>query len=444
MDDSQEIKKKRQTLYEEIWAEPMTTVAVRYGLSDNGLRKRCKTLNIPWPPNGYWAKVKAGKPIPDRPSLPSYNETILSYENQGDESSAPNVQAKKKKGVLELLDLEELTVEQLEKMHGFDLLAPGSLEILINWCNGLTVPGRIQDYDELISKHKSEMEYREERDKEYPFRAEGIKFWNPLEKVKERDNEPIIPINVSDSQRNRAYRIVDTLLKAFRELKGSISIDRGDKDNISIILLGTTISFDLCEHKSKRRFLADQKTEFKPLYEMAFDGRLQINWQIYRGRHYHYNYEKESSDSLSYMDTSEMRLENQIQTMIIELYKQCCDNELLNKLNYKKWVLEYEREKEEQQDKELKEEQQKREQKKQAHKNSLIDDIPAHAEKWFRHEHLSRYANELEARLVTYEDEETVRLLKEYIQMVRKNAERSNPLNHILREMRIIELQEDS
>ena len=300
------------------------------------------------------------------------------------------------------------------------------------------MPGRIQDYDDLISKHKSEMEYREERDKEYPFRAEGIKLWKPLEKVKDRDNEPVIPINVSNSQRNRAYRIVDTLLKAFRELKGSISIDRGDRDNISITLLSTAISFDLCECKSKRRYLADQKTEFKPSYEMVFDGRLKINWQIYKGRHYHYDSEKAPSSFLTYMDAGDNRLENNIPLMMTELYKQCCDHEIVDHLNRKKWVLECEREKEEQQAKELREEQQKREQKRQMHINSLINDIPAHADRWFRHEHLSRYANELEARLVNYEDAETVQLLKEYIRLVRENADKSNPLNHILREMRII------
>ena len=136
MDESQGIKKMRQTLYEEIWAEPMTTVAVRYGLSDNGLRKRCKALNIPLPPIGYWAKVKAGKPVPDRPSLPPYDETILGYESQGDESSNLQVQAKKKRGILELLDLEELTVEQLENMRGFDLLGPwliGDFYKLVQW-----------------------------------------------------------------------------------------------------------------------------------------------------------------------------------------------------------------------------------------------------------------------------------------------------------------------
>lgn len=37
------MKIKRQELYNLVWAEPMTTICKRYGLSDNGLRKHCKT-----------------------------------------------------------------------------------------------------------------------------------------------------------------------------------------------------------------------------------------------------------------------------------------------------------------------------------------------------------------------------------------------------------------
>ena len=35
---------KREALYNEVWSEPVTTVANRYDMSDNGLRKHCKLL----------------------------------------------------------------------------------------------------------------------------------------------------------------------------------------------------------------------------------------------------------------------------------------------------------------------------------------------------------------------------------------------------------------
>jgi hypothetical protein len=48
---------ERHALYAEIWAEPMTSVAKRYGLSDVGLRKICLKLDVPLPPRGYWARL---------------------------------------------------------------------------------------------------------------------------------------------------------------------------------------------------------------------------------------------------------------------------------------------------------------------------------------------------------------------------------------------------
>ena len=61
----------RERLYEEVWLEPVLTVAKKYGLSDVGLSKVCKKLNIPRPGVGYWAKKAAGKPVGKPPPLPA-------------------------------------------------------------------------------------------------------------------------------------------------------------------------------------------------------------------------------------------------------------------------------------------------------------------------------------------------------------------------------------
>jgi hypothetical protein len=62
----------RATLLEEVWSEPVQAVAPRYGLSDVGLKKLCTRLQIPTPPRGHWAKVKAGKRVSPRPKLREY------------------------------------------------------------------------------------------------------------------------------------------------------------------------------------------------------------------------------------------------------------------------------------------------------------------------------------------------------------------------------------
>lgn len=63
----------RAQLLDEVWAEPVTLVAPRYGLSDVGLKKLCRRLQVPTPARGHWAKVKSGRSIPPKPRLKAYN-----------------------------------------------------------------------------------------------------------------------------------------------------------------------------------------------------------------------------------------------------------------------------------------------------------------------------------------------------------------------------------
>ena len=40
---------------------------MQYGISENGLKKICVRLNVPYPPRGYWAKLGAGKSVRKAP-----------------------------------------------------------------------------------------------------------------------------------------------------------------------------------------------------------------------------------------------------------------------------------------------------------------------------------------------------------------------------------------
>lgn len=60
----------REQLYAECWAEPMTKVAARHGVSSSFLARVCDRMNVPRPPRGYWAKLAVGQILP-KPELPS-------------------------------------------------------------------------------------------------------------------------------------------------------------------------------------------------------------------------------------------------------------------------------------------------------------------------------------------------------------------------------------
>jgi hypothetical protein len=57
----------REKLYKEVWAKPVVEVAIQYGVSDVSIHKICKYLDVPVPPRGYWARVRAGAKIKKAP-----------------------------------------------------------------------------------------------------------------------------------------------------------------------------------------------------------------------------------------------------------------------------------------------------------------------------------------------------------------------------------------
>ena len=45
----------RQSLYDMVWTRPLTQVAQDFGICDVALAKRCRAVDVPVPPRGYWA-----------------------------------------------------------------------------------------------------------------------------------------------------------------------------------------------------------------------------------------------------------------------------------------------------------------------------------------------------------------------------------------------------
>lgn len=66
---------RRSELYDQVWSEPMQTVAKRYGVSGVALAKMCRKMRVPYPGRGYWAQIAAGKKS-RRPLLPTLTDGV--------------------------------------------------------------------------------------------------------------------------------------------------------------------------------------------------------------------------------------------------------------------------------------------------------------------------------------------------------------------------------
>lgn len=77
----------RQELYEKVSRFPLRKLAAEYRISDVGLAKVCRKLDIPLPGLGHWTKIAYGHAIL-RPPLPAM-ETVPALMRQVREPQAP-------------------------------------------------------------------------------------------------------------------------------------------------------------------------------------------------------------------------------------------------------------------------------------------------------------------------------------------------------------------
>ncbi len=74
------IEWNREKLYDQIWTSPLRTVSKEYGLSDVGLAKICKKLQIPRPGLGYWRRKECGFKV-NRLPLPAVKEKLTAVSH---------------------------------------------------------------------------------------------------------------------------------------------------------------------------------------------------------------------------------------------------------------------------------------------------------------------------------------------------------------------------
>lgn len=205
----------REALYNEIWTEPVTVVAKRYNISDSTLRKHCRRLGIPLPTSGYWSKLKTGKNVAKTP--------------------LPGVIGEAKKHVYNYVikyksELEKLNDNELVSDEDFNLLSDETIKFILDKCSMIQVKNQLRTPHILIHEHKEESKNR---------------------KI---SNKAILPINVSNTNIARAYRIMDSLINTLDDMEGPASVGKdGGKDIGAFIIMRTIFYFEVKEEIAKKR-----------------------------------------------------------------------------------------------------------------------------------------------------------------------------------------------
>lgn len=278
------IELTREQLYEQVWKEPMRVLAKRYGISDVGLAKACKRLNVPFPKLGYWSKLRHGKKV-RHPILPPISEGVLEKVE-----IIPKEPKKKPEVEPEFAAKVEAAIE-LEKLAENRIVAMESL-----------------DSPHLLVRRTSA----------------GFKGNKPDEKGcvhSGRDGK--FSAYVSPEMIPRILRILDALLKAIEKRGHRINVEKPQKDRNGyplpavpqIIVFEQTleISFREALKQKEKEFTAEEKAyrkKYPGLYrrtEYVLQPKGKLELHIYGER----------VGSQTWRDTEQSRLEDRLNEIMV-------------------------------------------------------------------------------------------------------------------------------
>ena len=195
---------ERETLYKEIWAEPVSTVSARYGLSDAGLRKICKRLGVPMPRLGYWSKVAAGK----QPRV-----TPLPSVFQGDTRYVRRVY------VDQDTPERDKRIAKLLTQHASAISIRAVIQPSLDSCHPL-----VRRTGKRMARRKS--------DSRHLLRANG---------------GDVFEVAVSEPLKDRALRLLDAVLAAMLAAGGRLEPAGKDSEQLNIRILGEPIGMRIAE-----------------------------------------------------------------------------------------------------------------------------------------------------------------------------------------------------
>lgn len=248
---------KRESLFEQVWTEPVTKVAKRYGLSDVGLAKVCKRYDIPLPGRGYWRQVEKGC-APSRPSLPKLEEN-------------------RRAGIF--TDPEQI-IFRVPKTNTPGQQLPEAAE----------VSPRIQAESDPVNK----ITVSAELESPHPYiklTKAALREARTDERSVLRPRAPCVDIRVSKSTIDRAFRIMDAILKSAVARGYNLSLEKtyhnGEKSDevvTYVIILGEKLEIgleEIIERTDHRPTEAEKKKQGKyswytpwPKYDFIQTGRL--------------------------------------------------------------------------------------------------------------------------------------------------------------------------
>lgn len=298
----------REELYEQVWSEPMQTLARKYGMSDRGLAKNCAHMRVPVPGRGYWAKKAVGN-APARTLLPQLppnssltpSDITLTIVSRSESSSEPEGDAVKAAPPLP---------EPVALQVAFEAEPKNRIAVRAT----LHAPHRLTQ--RTIESLDADARHREQDWQHKP--------------------EPRLAIDVSKPHFKRAIRIMDALVKAFDRREWKVSVTRHHDEykrryDTSVVVLGHHIDVGIRE--------PEQRVRNTPTAADAGKSDRQLGWHRERTGHLALTIFQGDGDHVEreIVETDDAPLETRLNDFMIDLVTVAHRRDELHRQRAEEW-----------------------------------------------------------------------------------------------------------
>lgn len=276
----------REKLYEEVWEKPVVQVAAAYGVSDVMIHKICKSLDIPVPPRGYWARVRAGEKI-KKAHLPA------------------------KEGANQIVGYKTYKETKVIKEQSLDFLPEDKRQKV------LLIAEQIRLTDDKEKLHKKIREYHTK-----------VREWNKNDRKEEKAQKgfknystspPFLAGVISSVTLPRIHRILDTLYRQIEMLGGTVN------DDLSLTIRNENVTLKIFEGQDEvKHELTRQEAQELVVYEDAIRHKKWASKPNIRKYDYIFNGKLKISilNNKYFRDSEKVKIESRLGYMLIDLYEQ--------------------------------------------------------------------------------------------------------------------------
>lgn len=289
---------EREKIYNEVWTEPVIKVAQRYNLSDNGLRKKCRKYWIPLPYPGYWAKIYAGHVDVPKAKLPEVRGELRNLVTNYILKLRP--------------EIERISDEDLLDLRTLIVFTDETNSIIKKICDELVLQDQLRKPHPMIQDYKSEIAYRIKRDQTLS-KAKANSDYYQLAKSKFRADRLTLPIFVSESNLDRALKIMNSVITAIENFEGFTHNSHfSDPQYGYFYILHSCVLFNLHE-------LGELKNGSK---HISSDNPPRLAFKVY----WEVDFFTKEIQSVEFIDNDSEKLENQVGRIVYKILEMVnCD-----------------------------------------------------------------------------------------------------------------------